>query len=542
MAVADVTEVTSEHGTPAPPTPQPGHDRHSRAGDRGRAAVVRWAPFILLAAVMGGVLGWWHATGQPTRYRAAATVRIDRDPYGSLGTTVTRPQLEARAADFEAGDALVEAATMVGADPFSVSVDAALDVETALVTVTITADGSVDAVAVAGAFVDIVRDRSRADQVEGLEHELEQARHLAAVNAELLVERVQDLRALRGAGLDNEAAAVELLMWHTNNRHTSYEREVVALEADISLAEGRVEVLDLPNSASAEAPAVAVEIAGGALIAGALAAGATALLAGRRDEVLTADELTALSGVPVIAAVPEFGRRHRNRESALVVADPAASNEAEPFRFARNTLFGVPGGPRTVAVTSPGAGAGKTVVAANLAAATAASGTPTMLVDGDLLSSTSAEALGLVAGVNALPHVLAGADVGAAVTGVRVGGGTVDYLGARGLEPWSGARPELTVGTVRALFAGVADGYDAVVLDCPPLLAVGDALSLCAAADGTVLVVRVGTTTLSATMRSIRLLESAGAKILGIITTCAPEGAGWGEGGAAGRISTVDRR
>lgn len=59
--------------------------------------------------------------------------------------------------------------------------------------------------------------------------------------------------------------------------------------------------------------------------------------------------------------------------------------------------------------------------------------------------------------------------------------------------------------------------YDVIILDTPPVLAVTDAQILSNVADGVVLVVSSGKTETEAAKKAKELLESAKAKILGVV-------------------------
>jgi succinoglycan biosynthesis transport protein ExoP len=69
----------------------------------------------------------------------------------------------------------------------------------------------------------------------------------------------------------------------------------------------------------------------------------------------------------------------------------------------------------------------------------------------------------------------------------------------------------------------ICTGYDYVVIDTPPLLAVNDALSIAPYCDLNLLVIKAGTTRLSHYRRTLMLLEGIGISLSGVILNMIPE-------------------
>lgn len=497
--------------------------------ERKVLALHRWGALVLALGIAGAVAGWFWASSRTVSHTAAALVIIDRAPFGSLETGVSRPQFEARAREAEGADIAAAVGERLGVAPTAISVDTDLDLDTALVTISVSADNPDLAVAAANLVVEELAERSRLDQVTELERAREQSQSLFEVNDRLLNEHVQEVRELRRDGLDDEAAAVERMMWHVSNRRSSYRDAVADLDTDIAVAEGRIVVSDLPEAASDDSANRPLYAALFGIAAAAAGAVTVTGLAGRSDTIATlADLESAAPDVDLLAQIPTIASAVGNRAGSLVCGATDPGDEAEAFRFARTIiglrLDGV--GAHSLSLTSAEPGAGKTVTAANLAVAVAAAGSSVLLADGDVLSSTSAEALGLADGVSTLPHILDGIDVGWPITTVTTPDGTtVDYLGRTDLEPWTGRRTEVTTQEVRRLLHESSAEYDIAILDCPPVLAVADSIPLCAAADTTVVVVRLGATRRADLTRTLRRLHQAGVTPLGIIATDTPSSA-----------------
>jgi Mrp family chromosome partitioning ATPase len=69
---------------------------------------------------------------------------------------------------------------------------------------------------------------------------------------------------------------------------------------------------------------------------------------------------------------------------------------------------------------------------------------------------------------------------------------------------------------METLLKGVSARFEFVIIDSPPILAVTDAAILSSLVDGVVLVAASGTTPRSALIRTRRILEASGARILGM--------------------------
>jgi hypothetical protein len=100
------------------------------------------------------------------------------------------------------------------------------------------------------------------------------------------------------------------------------------------------------------------------------------------------DRIEDLYGLPTMARIPDLSVRNGRSErgATLVTIDDAQSAAAESFRNLRtNVGFARSGrGADRILITSPGPDDGKSATAANLAAAMAQRGRPTVLVDADM--------------------------------------------------------------------------------------------------------------------------------------------------------------
>ncbi|MGN6219642.1 MAG: polysaccharide biosynthesis tyrosine autokinase [Microbacterium sp.] len=235
------------------------------------------------------------------------------------------------------------------------------------------------------------------------------------------------------------------------------------------------------------------------------------------------DDIEARTGVSVVGTIPVA--EGLSRESRIVApADPAATGNrfavSESFRSLRTNLqfMDVDNPPRTVVVTSPLPGDGKSMVAANIAVALAESGRPVVLVDGDLRRSTVAETFGLPRGAG-LTDVLSGrADLIDVMHRTPVSEHLV-VLTAGSVPP----NPSEVLGSarMRTLLSDLAK-HAMVIVDAPPLLPVTDSAILAHQTDGAILVVGLGKTTYDLVAKAQDALAKASGRLLGIVLNRAP--------------------
>jgi capsular exopolysaccharide synthesis family protein len=244
------------------------------------------------------------------------------------------------------------------------------------------------------------------------------------------------------------------------------------------------------------------------------------------------EEVEALLSVPALAVIPakrSLGRQQAqqlgngktkflartNGNLVLEVLNHTTSALTESFRALRTaTLLSVPiRPPQTILVTSSNAGEGKTTTAVNLALALAQQQGEVLLVDCDLRKPGIARALSL-ASEKGLSTVLTGRDALDASLQAFSGLPNLWALTAGPLPPnpaelLSSARMGEILGDLQRRFRHI-------VIDSPPLLMVTDGTILSTLADGVILVVESGLTPRKAVMRSCRVLQGAGARILGV--------------------------
>ena len=170
---------------------------------------------------------------------------------------------------------------------------------------------------------------------------------------------------------------------------------------------------------------------------------------------------------------------------------------------------------RVIAVTSPGAGDGKTVTSINLSGALAhGAKARVLLIDADLRRPTVATRLGLADGdTRGLADAVTNEgtriqDVTRTVDGFNLSVVTAGVTAVPIHELLRSARLEAVLNEARHL-------YDFVVLDTPPLLPVFDTALLARLVDGVLVVVAANRTPRKMLGEALNLLDPA--KVLGIV-------------------------
>jgi tyrosine-protein kinase len=251
-----------------------------------------------------------------------------------------------------------------------------------------------------------------------------------------------------------------------------------------------------------------------ALAAGFAIAVGVAFARDRTDETLRGKEdLDEQLGAPTLGIVPSVSGWRRRRSTMLVARDAPDGVGAEAYRTIRANLLYLArdGAVKTIAVTSPRLGDGKTTSTANLAVSLASTGKRVVAVSCDLRRPRLHDFFGLLNNIG-VTDVLRG---DAALTDVvqRCGIETLRVVPS-GPVPHDPAEL-LGSDAMRMFLAQLRMSADVVLLDTPPILAVSDALLIAPITDGSIVVVDAGDTTRGAAANARERLEQVGARILG---------------------------
>jgi succinoglycan biosynthesis transport protein ExoP len=229
-------------------------------------------------------------------------------------------------------------------------------------------------------------------------------------------------------------------------------------------------------------------------------------LRGRRD-------LEAGVGAPVLAVIPHASSWRKKRQEHLVSKEQPTSAAAEAYRTLRTALMYSASQRRvkTVLVTSPHPGEGKTTTVANLAVSLAQTGKLVVAVSADLRKPRLHRFFAAENRVGLTDVLTEGVPVWEALG--NPGGGSLMLLTS---GPIPGNPSELLGSdSMRQMLNELGDGVDFVILDSAPVLGVADALTMAPLVDAVLLVADAQRTSRGAVRQARQHLDQVEAAVAG---------------------------
>ena len=471
----------------------------------------RWKLLVIAFVVVIPTAVYFFVSSQAKVYESSVLLQVQPLAVDTslFNTAVPAPQAQTllSAARLITTTGVAEAATEELGEPRSsarqllANITATADIEADFITVAARGESGRRAAELANAFAAAVVT-TRADQAVGrlndaignITDQLDRLARSDRDGRKQLSEQLQRLRALRAAQ-GNNARIVEPAI----------------------------------ASASPVAPKVTRTVVLSGIVALLLAFGAVVLAQGADRKIRDPLELEELTDRPLLSAVPStaFGDLQTG----------GAGEEAFQMLRASLTYFNLDRPVRSVLITSPVQGDGKTTVATNLARAMARAGKDVILVDADLRRPQVATRF----------HVHGTAGLG----GVLIGESSLEdaFFEPELDTPEGGRLRALPAGPpppnpsellasqrMKALLEQLASMSDLVIVDSTPLLTVSDSLPLIEFVSGIVAVARLNATSEDAVKRLERVISNAGGTLLGSVATGADAGGlyggyGYGYGG-----------
>lgn len=268
--------------------------------------------------------------------------------------------------------------------------------------------------------------------------------------------------------------------------------------------------------------------------------------------VRTAEEVSTRLGLPLLARIPEPPRRLRTDDKLVMLQEPT-SVEAEAYRVLRTNLefVNLERGARSLMVTSAVQGEGKSTTAANLAVALARTGKRVILVDLDLRRPYLSRFFRLQGHPGITDIALDHGHLSEAIVPVPIvertargerrasalmengsengsTGGVLEVVASGPLPP----DPGEFIGThaLAGLLDALALRADLVIVDSPPLLGLGDAMTLSAKVDALLVVTRLNVLRRPMLAELRRVLEACPAAKLGFVLAGADADEGYAYG------------
>lgn len=320
--------------------------------------------------------------------------------------------------------------------------------------------------------------------------------------------------ALQGADGDREAVSEqkEALI----QQQALFKQRLDQLQVDAALKSGGAQLV-----ASASPPTSPVEPRPvrnallGVLFGLMLGVGLALLREYLDDSLKNKDDLErAVPRLPVIGLIPVDVEWKDKTTPRLASVLHQRSPVAEAFRTLRTTIQFVTlhRRVRTLQVTSPSAGDGKSTTVANLGVAFARAGRRVVIVDCDLRRPRMSDFFGLPTDVGITSVLLGEVTVPDALQPVP--GVTSLSVLTSGPLPHNPAEL-LNSAAVDDVFAAI--DADVVLIDAPPILPITDALVLAPRVDATLLVCLVRSTPRKQAVRAVEMLQQVNAPVLGAV-------------------------
>jgi capsular exopolysaccharide synthesis family protein len=192
---------------------------------------------------------------------------------------------------------------------------------------------------------------------------------------------------------------------------------------------------------------------------------------------------------------------------------------AESYRALRTSLLAPSRRqlPKTIVVTSALPKEGKTTTSLNLAATLARHGARVLLVEADLRQASLAAKLGIDSPRGLTSVLTSEAAPEDCVLGVNaLPGLSVMLSGPKQPNPGELLASQKFSDSMRAL----AESFDTVIIDTPPVLAVTDPVIASIGSDCVLLVAKYGATPTQSLIRARDVLRRANASLWGIVVNC----------------------
>lgn len=252
-----------------------------------------------------------------------------------------------------------------------------------------------------------------------------------------------------------------------------------------------------------------------------------AVLLDRMDpRVRYPEQVSREMGLPILGAVPHLRpRARRGGNGGARLPDEDIAEVVEAMRGVCLSLVYAhgPATPMLVTISSPGAGDGKSFLAANLGHTFAEAGHRTLLIDGDIRRGVLHRRLGARRRPGLSDYLRGEVPLDAIVQATAYPSFSVVGCGTRAYNA-----PELLGSEAMSqLVSAVRSSFDVILVDSPPLGAGVDSLILGTLTGSLVVVLRTGYSHREVAAAKLEMLQRLPIRLLGAILNDVPAGAGY---------------
>ena len=244
------------------------------------------------------------------------------------------------------------------------------------------------------------------------------------------------------------------------------------------------------------------------------------------DRLRGRGDLEETIGAPVMTQIPAVPAWRNRADPHLVTIETPKSPAAEAYRTLRTSVLvtAAQQGIKTLMVVSAVAGEGKTTTASNLAVVLAQADKRVVLISADLRRPRLHDYFGLPPSDRGLSEVLSGSRrPWEALRSGKVENLWIMSSGRISEQPTELLQSE----SMRELLTDQREVVDFILIDCPPVLAVADALVLVPMVDAVLYVADAQTTPRGAVLQARAQLDQVGARIVGAVLNDVEGAAGY---------------
>jgi polysaccharide biosynthesis transport protein len=256
------------------------------------------------------------------------------------------------------------------------------------------------------------------------------------------------------------------------------------------------------------------------------------------NTVKTVEDVSRLTQLPALSVIPAIrGRKQKALKAggngsnpttaALALNQPSGghreslhmldshSSIAEAYRVLRTSvlLSSTETPPKAILVTSGQPGEGKTTTAVNTAISLAQLGSSVLIIDCDLRKPSVHKVLGIDPTHGLSTYLSRRSELDAVIQKLDIPNLSVLPSGRIPPNP----AEMISSARMKEMMVLLAERYDHIVIDSPPLLKVTDPVILSTLVDGVILVVHGGKSTRDVVRRTRHELSIAGARIFGVV-------------------------
>ncbi len=502
----------------------------------------RWAWVLIVPIIMLGISSYATSRTQP-QYQATAGVL--------LAPTVAQQTLDPTAQNTIRRD-LANEISLATSDPVrelilnelgvlprvSVTAPSAADVLRFTATATTPEDAALHANTWAGIYAGVKQEQA-AESISAALENIERRLATLRVRRQELRAPLDELDQRISRSATPETALVLQREYDRLADDLSYELNIIQDQA--GAVAGSVSQLELQSELSAIGTTRIIAVASPPLspsnrsglrntilalaIGIALGVGAAILRDSLDQTIKEADDIRAITDVPILASIPKIGGRLA-RAPQIAMRDDADGQLAESYQRVRSALqfASMESKLETILVTSPNQREGKTTTSANLAWAYGSTHRNTILVDVDFRRPRQHDMFGVDVSPGFSDFILSNErllDLAYSANEDR----SLVFFTAGTVPP----NPAGFVGTkvFEDSVGWLAHESDVLIMDGPPVLPVSDAVTMSSYVDGVLLVVKAGATKTGELTEALRSLRQVDAVVVGIVLVGVKTSAGY---------------